>query len=1069
MRVGRFKAADSLRHLGLLLVLLATSMTTEAERLPIKTFTTVDGLANNTINRIVRDTRGFLWFCTTDGLSRFDGYTFTNYGTDQGLPHGRVSDFLETPAGEYWVATNAGLVRFNPKAPPEPRVVYAYETGLRAPPMFTVVIPEEKGSGGEVITALLEDRGGTIWCGTHNGLYRLERAEGRLALRAIDIGIPGVWEVWEGHIIQRLLEDRRGSLWVATPGGMYRRWPDGSSAHYTKRDGLPDDYLHDLLEDHEGKLWAGTRYAGFFQFSADDTRRPPVVERAFSAREGMPRRQWVFQLFETSDRRFWIATAQGLLQFFPDRDEQGRWFHSYSERNGLSFYDITALNEDLGGNLWLGTASAGAMKLERNGFVTYDERDGLYCINSIFGDRAGGVCFRGNVLGDERTSVFEGAKLDALGRTPDYNYVRLGRFDGQRFTWFNPAAVYLGWMNEGNTLQARNGEWWVGGTGALCRFPAADNFDEIKKARPLAVYTKKDGIGEVVYRLFEDAHGNVWVSTFSSTPLLLWERTSQAFQDLSTATGLPFNDLQLRSFAEDRAGNVWIGMNGQIARYHDGSFTLFTAAAGVPPGPITSIYLDHAGRLWLASARSGLIRVDDPESERPVFVDYTTAQGLSSNSFELSPGLIVEDLQGHIYIGTGRGLDRLDPATGHFRHFTTADGLAPGSFRSCFRDRDGGLWFGTTRGLSHFIPAVDQPPEATPPILISGLQVAGSRQFVSALGETDMVSPDLSPGQNQLQIDFIGLSFAPGEVLRYQYMLEGTDQGWGPPTEQRSVTYRLAPGRYKFLVRAVNSDDVPSGTPAVITFRILPPVWARWWFLALVAIGLTLMLYRFYRYRLARLLELERVRTRIATDLHDDIGSSLSRMAILSEVAKQRMDGADRLQASSIMTEIAESARGVVESMSDIVWAIDPRRDDLSNVVFRVRQFASDVLGSKGIAWSFQSPAEFEKIKLNPQQRRHIFLIFKEAISNASRHSGCHSVRLSLAMAHSRIIGEIRDDGLGMAVISSDQRPCDGRGGHGLENMRARAAQLGGDLTIDSSPGLGTCITVEVPVKRAMA
>src|SRR5262249_29636334 len=225
-------------------------------------------------------------------------------------------------------------------------------------------------------------------------------------------------------------------------------------------------------------------------------------------------------------------------------------------------------------------------------------------------------------------------------------------------------------------------------------------------------------------------------------------------------------------------------------------FTVFGGGGGdgVPPGLIMSIYSDHTGRLWLASTRSGLIRVDDPESEAPVFVGYTTAQGLSSNSIEATTGLIVEDLRGHIYIGTPRGLDRLDPATGHFKHFTTADGLAPGGFAACYRDRNGGLWFGTGRGLSHFIPAVEEPPEAHPPILIGGLQVAGSRQFVSALGDTDMLLPDLSPGQNQLQIDFIGLSFAPGEVLRYQYKLEGTDRDWGPPTEQRSVTYPARTG-----------------------------------------------------------------------------------------------------------------------------------------------------------------------------------------------------------------------------------------------------------------------------------
>src|SRR5262249_14658216 len=226
--------------------------------------------------------------------------------------------------------------------------------------------------------------------------------------------------------------------------------------------------------------------------------------------------------------------------------------------------------------------------------------------------------------------------------------------------------------------------------------------------------------------------------------------------------------------------------------------------------------------------------------------------------------------------------------------------------------------------------------------------------------------------------------------------------------------------------------------------------------------------YGLYRYRVARLLELERVRTRIASDLHDDIGSSLTRMAILSEVAMRRLKGAEQ-ESVSILTDIAESARGVTDSMSDIVWAIDPRRDDVRNLVFRIRQFASDLLGAKGIAWTLQAPGEFDKIKLNPQQRRHLFLIFKEAINNSSRHAGCNSVWLSLSIIHNQIIAEIRDDGRGMAVTSSDQPAGQERCSHRLENIRMRAAQLGGDLTIDSSPGEGTSVKIEIPLKPVMA
>ncbi|HEY7184527.1 MAG TPA: two-component regulator propeller domain-containing protein, partial [Blastocatellia bacterium] len=768
----------------LFLALIAMSSLTRAERLPIKTYAIVDGLAHNKINKIVRDSRGFLWFCTGDGLSRFDGYTFTNYGTDQGLPHREVNDFLETRNGEYWVATNAGLVRFNPKAPPERRVVYingANENDSRAWPMFTVIVPDEKERPARAINVLLEDHSGAVWCGSYKGLYRLDRSRGRFALRPINPVNMGMPE-GEGQNINDLLEDGGGSLWIAAPSGLYRQWPDGGAARYTRRDGLPDDFLHDLFEDHEGRLWAGTRYGGFFQFGADDARRPPVVLRSFSGRDGMPT-PWVFQLFETSDRKFWVATSRGLLQFFPNRDDQGRWFHSYSERNGLSYFDVTALEEDLGGNLWLGTNNAGAMKFERDGFITYGQRDGLYTVNSIFEDRAGGLCFRGSVFGDKHTSVFEGASLDPLGRTPDYHYTRLGRFDGRTFSWFMPRAVGdLGWVMEGITLQTRDGEWWVGGAHGLYRFPASDNFSRIKTARPLAAYTDKDGLGvSYPFRLFGDSRGNVWVSTFSASHVLLWERDSKSLRDMSKAPGFPSKDNGASSFGADHAGNVWIGFNGQIARYRDGVFDLFTAGDGVPPGAITSIYVDHAGRLWFTSARSGLIRVDDPAERRPKFVNYTTAQGLSSNSTDVCERNIVEDLQGRIYVGTGRGLDRLDPATGRFKHFTTADGLAPGSFLACLRDRRGALWFGSSGGLSRFIPTPDEPSQAPPPILISDLRVAGSRQFISALDETDVHLPDLPADQNQLQFDFTGLSFSPGDALRYQYRVEGAGEDWSAP------------------------------------------------------------------------------------------------------------------------------------------------------------------------------------------------------------------------------------------------------------------------------------------------
>ncbi len=230
------------------------------------------------------------------------------------------------------------------------------------------------------------------------------------------------------------------------------------------------------------------------------------------------------------------------------------------------------------------------------------------------------------------------------------------------------------------------------------------------------------------------------------------------------------------------------------------------------------------------------------------------------------------------------GLDRLDPAGGHVRHYTTADGLTGNELLSGFRDRHGTLWFGGYNGLLRLVPTPDRP-RSPPAVLIGGLRVAGESHLTSDLGEGEIPRFELEPHQNQLQIEFFGLDTGAGDELRYQYWLEGADKDWNALTEQRNVNYAsLSPGRYRFVVRAVAGDGALSEKPATVEFTILRPVWQRWWFLTLAALVIAAGAYWLYRARVARLLELERVRTRIATDLHDDLGSNLSQIAILSEV-----------------------------------------------------------------------------------------------------------------------------------------------------------------------------------------
>jgi hypothetical protein len=244
----------------------------------------------------------------------------------------------------------------------------------------------------------------------------------------------------------------------------------------------------------------------------------------------------------------------------------------------------------------------------------------------------------------------------------------------------------------------------------------------------------------------------------------------------------------------------------------------------------------------------------------------------------------------------------------------------------------------------------------------------------------------LRHNENQIQIEFASLNFTAGDLIKYQYKLEGAESDWSSPSDLRAVNYPdVPPGRYRFLVRAVNADGMMSAATAV-SWRILPPIWLRWWVLTISGAIASYVIFVAYRYRVRQLLELERVRTRIATDLHDDIGSNLTQIAIMSEVVRQQQhDGS----AAEPLERIADLSRELVDSMSDIVWAINPKRDHLGDLAQRMRRFVSDVLEGANINVLFHTPAEWATTTLNSDLRREFFLVFKESINNVIRHADC--------------------------------------------------------------------------------
>ena len=387
--------------------------------------------------------------------------------------------------------------------------------------------------------------------------------------------------------------------------------------------------------------------------------------------------------------------------------------------------------------------------------------------------------------------------------------------------------------------------------------------------------------------------------------------------------------------------------------------------------------------------------------------------------------------------------------------------MAGDDIRSFCKDKQGNIWI-AGGGVTRFDPRAEHKASQPPPIYISRVNIMGQDLTLPETGTVRVAPMNLAASLNNLTIDYVGVQFRGEDTLLYQHKLEGADADWSAPAKPRSVSYAsLSSGSYRFLVRVLNRDGLVS-QPAVFEFRILPPIYLRWWFIALVMMTFAGIAFSLYRYRVRQLLALERVRTRIATDLHDDIGASLSRVAILSEVERQQNTGLSG-ESEGRLAEIANSARELIDSMSDIVWSVDPRRDDLGNVVARVREFGADVFEAQGIGWDLQVAPDLEKTKLTPEQRRDIFLICKEALNNVARHAACRRVTLALRVSGQQILVEIKDDGRGFAAATVVEN---GHGGHGLANMQERAARLGGNLDIASDPGQGTQLNLTIPLRR---
>ncbi|HEX6850023.1 MAG TPA: two-component regulator propeller domain-containing protein [Candidatus Polarisedimenticolaceae bacterium] len=987
-----------------------------AERLPFRAYGSGEGLAGDHVRAILQDRQGFLWLATNAGVSRFDGHTFRNFGIDDGLPVPSAWALAEDADGSLYALVSQRVVRRPPRR----------STG--GAEFEPVASPALERHVGDVFAMGVAPDGALLLAGSR-GAARLVSKDGATRVEPVDLGPAPLPERKSAEHVWAAAYDGEGALWAARTYGITRVGSDGTTRtlplSYEEQVNSGWGWLPSMTLDRAGRPWLLTVGSGAWCLGVGPGGDPTILERldpSTGCPSPFPRGFW-----EDADGTIWIGTSdRGLVRI---EGSPGHRRHvTIGRAQGLPDNQAYGVVRDLQGNLWAGTLVAGAARLGAEGLTRWEESDGVPAPTQV------------QALwlepGEDLVVVLGGLRFASLGSEA---HPRIS-------TWAIRPEIVRGWGSHQILARGRDRRLWVATYGGLAVYAPGTNVRDLATARPVRVLRTTDGLPlDLVHRVFAASDGSVWFGVMDARRgVCRVAGDGDRVRCFGAEDGLP-EYATGNAFAEDAAGNVWFGLyDGGVFRYRDGRIEGWEEVDPERQRRAAAIYRDGKGDLWIAG-RPALVRVERAASNRPSFRAYGATEGL----FTFEASTVVDDLLGRVYVGGSHGVERLDPATGAVRRLTTADGLPSNRIACLLRDPSGALWIGTSHGVARLLPA--PAGDTTPPrVYLTGLRVAGVER--DPAGSTTLASDERT-----LEFTFTAPSFRAGETMRFQWRLLGASDDWSAPATSRSVVVAsVAPGRYRFEVRAVDGEGL-TGEPVAAAFSIRPPLWRRGWFLTAVGLTLATAAVTAYRMRVARLLELERVRTRIATDLHDDVGASLSQIAVLSQLAS-RQAARGEAAAWTSLARITELSGGVVDAMSDVVWSINPARDRVSDLVHRMRRFAVDLFAEGDVRLVLDLPEDDADARLDPEARREIYLVFKEALRNAARHAEARTVEVRLARRGDGLALVVRDDGVG--IVSGERS-----GGSGLESMQRRAAALGGTLFVRPYPAGGTEVLLEVPAR----
>jgi signal transduction histidine kinase/ligand-binding sensor domain-containing protein len=978
-------------------------------------------------------------------------YSFDIWETENGLPQNSVTSIIQTHDGYLWLGTYNGLVRFD---------------GVRFAVFDTSNTP---GLIGRRITSLYEDAQSTLWIGHETGdLSKYSNG----VFSHVSLGTN-----WPGGPITGIQTDKDGAIWLLSDS-TWLLCLKGQKGFRCSHHEEPGDTLPSFAREKDGKLWVvcGSLFNGLEkrEVTPCDVVGPNGTNNfqlGCGARDGG---LWLINngkllkrtpdgvvkdpgyaiidtsvttMLEARTGELLIGTLkEGIFLILPDGTRK-----HLSRQNGLSANWIRALCEDAEGNLWVGTGGGGLCAFRRRKVEMIkapDEWQGRAVLSTTPG-------FDG--------SLWVGTEGAGFYHLQDGKLTRFDQEAGlpNSFVW--------------SLLEDRQHQLMVGTWGGGLRIRDENGFRTLPgledTSRPMLA-------------LFQDREGMLWIGTRSG--LARYNKGQCTWFTRQEGLAVP----DVRAITEDSNGAIWFGMSGGgLGKIQDDKITQYRKPDGLASDFIWSLRYETDGTLWIGTFGGGLCRLKQGK-----FVTVSTREGLPNNVI----CHIADDGHGNYWMSSYGGIFRVNRdelnkcADGaqkvvHCISYGRADGLSTlecsGGFQPAgCRTSDGRLWFPTSKGLAVLDPEDVRINPRPPPIVIEEVTVDGDTiPSFPGTGQATRHGLTIPPGKQRFEFRYTGLSFVAPEKVRFKYRLKGLESEW-VDANRRFATYSyLKPGDYTFEVTACNNDGIWNDTGASLALTVLPQFWQTWWFTAgsvmagmcAVAGGARYATRRRLRQRMEKLERqraLEKERTRIAKDIHDDLGASLTRITMLSQSG--RSDSDDPHPATPDLEQIYRTARELTKAMDEIVWAVSPQHDTLDSLVSYLGKFAQDFLSVAGIRCRLDVPIQLPHWPLTAEVRHNLFLAFKEALNNVLKHAAATELRVSLTLVDHAFHLLVADNGKGFdpQAPHSASRSLGAQdrisGGNGLVNMCKRLEEIGGLCEIDSADGEGTRIKFTVYLKQ---